>query len=292
MLYDISLKIAYRYHPAAAGSRRLLRISPRTIAGVQAVHGLSLSIDPLPAEQTGFDDFFGNAVTSLSHARTHDTLDVTMTARVEVDRADPALDVSPDPAGLAAEIAGNADLSPRSPHHYLSSGPFAIIADPLTDFARKSVQPGASVRAIAEDMARRIPQELRYDGTATDVTTTAPEAFDLQGGVCQDFSHIMIAGLRGLGIPAAYVSGCLRTEPPPGRDRLQGSDAMHAWVSVWCGLEAGWQDFDPTNGIPAGDDHITIAHGRDYADVPPIVGILKTAGDQEASHSVDVVPVG
>ena len=124
------------------------------------------------------------------------------------------------------------------------------------------------------------------------MATKAADAFALRRGVCQDFSHVMIAGLRGLGIPAGYVSGFLRTIPPPGKERLEGADAMHAWVKVWCGLEAGWQEFDPTNGMRASNDHITVGYGRDYADVAPIVGVLKTTGSQTGEQAVDVIPVG
>jgi len=101
----------------------------------------------------------------------------------------------------------------------------------------------------------------------------------------------MIAGLRGLGVPAGYVSGFLRTIPPPGKERLEGADAMHAWVRVWCGRESGWLEFDPTNAIRAGDDHISVGYGRDYSDVAPVVGIVKIAGGQAIKQSVDVVPV-
>jgi len=99
----------------------------------------------------------------------------------------------------------------------------------------------------------------------------------------------MIAGLRGLGIPAGYVSGFLRTNPPAGQARLEGSDAMHAWVRVWCGQHMGWVEFDPTNAMIAGADHISIGKGRDYADVSPIVGVLRTHGSHETSQSVDVI---
>ena len=101
----------------------------------------------------------------------------------------------------------------------------------------------------------------------------------------------MIAGLRGLGIPAGYVSGFLRTIPPPGKERLEGADAMHAWVRVWCGIDMGWLEFDPTNGILASNDHIIVGYGRDYTDVAPIVGVLRTTGGQQGEQSVDVIPV-
>ncbi len=145
--------------------------------------------------------------------------------------------------------------------------------------------------AIARDLCTRINNDFTYDGEATTVATRARDAFELRRGVCQDFTHVMIAGLRGLGIPAGYVSGFLRTIPPAGKERLEGADAMHAWVKVWCGREAGWIEFDPTNDMLASNDHIVVGYGRDYSDVAPIVGVLKTTGGQEAEQSVDVIPV-
>jgi transglutaminase-like putative cysteine protease len=136
-----------------------------------------------------------------------------------------------------------------------------------------------------------IHADFEYDPKATDVETRPAEAFALRKGVCQDFAHVMIAGLRGVGIPAGYVSGFLRTNPPPGKPRLEGADAMHAWVRAWCGQHVGWVEFDPTNAMIAGPDHISIGHGRDYADISPIVGVLRTHGSHETSQSVDVLRV-
>ena len=122
--------------------------------------------------------------------------------------------------------------------------------------------------------------------------TPTREAFDNRHGVCQDFTHIMIAGLRGLGVPAGYVSGFLRTEPPPGKPRLEGADAMHAWVRAWCGIEAGWIKYDPTNAMMVGQDHIVIARGRDYFDVAPVKGVSRSSGTQTTKQAVDVIPQG
>ena len=155
----------------------------------------------------------------------------------------------------------------------------------------KSVARTASVQAAALDLCLAIHADFRYDREATKVDTGPVEAFGLKRGVCQDFAHVMIAGLRGAGIPAGYVSGFLRTIPPKGKPRLEGADAMHAWVRVWCGQHAGWLEFDPTNAMLAGPDHITIGHGRDYSDVSPIVGVLRTSGQHHAKQSVDVVRV-
>ncbi len=123
------------------------------------------------------------------------------------------------------------------------------------------------------------------------VDTTTAQAFALKRGVCQDFSHVMITALRSLGIPAGYVSGYLRTLPPPGKERLEGADAMHAWVRIWCGGLAGWVEYDPTNDIQAGTDHIVVGYGRDYADVAPVIGALKSYGRQQTLQAVDVIPV-
>jgi transglutaminase-like putative cysteine protease len=117
-------------------------------------------------------------------------------------------------------------------------------------------------------------------------------SFALRRGVCQDFAHIMISGMRGLGLPAAYVSGYLRTGHPSDADKLAGADAMHAWVLVWCGEAAGWVGLDPTNGIFAGDDHVVLAIGRDYADVAPIDGVIFASGGQRLAVSVSVTPAG
>jgi transglutaminase-like putative cysteine protease len=154
-----------------------------------------------------------------------------------------------------------------------------------------SFPPGRPVLAGAAEVMRRIKHDFTYEVGATTVTTTPSMSFSLRRGVCQDFAHIMISGLRGLGLPAAYVSGYLRTVPRSGATRLEGADAMHAWVKVWCGRDAGWQEFDPTNGMRASNDHITVGYGRDYSDVAPIVGVLKTTGGQVGDQAVDVIPV-
>jgi transglutaminase-like putative cysteine protease len=138
---------------------------------------------------------------------------------------------------------------------------------------------------------RRIRNDFRYDPKATVISTPLKEVFEKRHGVCQDFAHVMIAGLRGLGLPAAYVSGYLRTIPPPGRPRLQGADATHAWAAVWCGAELGWVQFDPTNDIMIENDHIVLAIARDFSDVSPVDGIIVGSRKQKLGVAVDVIPV-
>ena len=292
MLYDIRLHLHYDYAAAAGGSRHHVHVAPQTISGVQRVIASSLSFSPTPTERSDFLDFFGNAVTSIALRGSYEALDVRMSARVSVERPEPGLDVSPEIADLSGEISAVRSLSPQAPHHFIAASDHVDLDAGITGYARESLVRGSSVTGVATDFCNRIYNDFAYDGEATTVATKAADAFALKRGVCQDFTHVMIAGLRGLGIPAGYVSGFLRTIPPAGKERLEGADAMHAWVRVWCGREAGWQEFDPTNGMRASNDHITVGHGRDYSDVAPIVGVLRTTGSQTGEQAVDVMPVG
>jgi transglutaminase-like putative cysteine protease len=291
MQYDIRLSIHYEYDHPVGGGRHLVRVLPLNIDGVQRVVAASLGVHPTPAERSDFSDFFRNHVTSIAVRKAHDELDVRMTARVAVTRPALSLDVSPRVADLADEVQAVWSLAPDSPHHFAGSSDYASIDAEITAYARESLDRTASVETLAQSLCTRIRADFAYDVEATTVATRAAAAFKLKRGVCQDFSHVMIAGLRGLGVPAGYVSGFLRTIPPPGKERLEGADAMHAWVRAWCGREAGWREFDPTNGMRASDDHITVGYGRDYGDVAPIVGIVKIAGKQATEQSVDVVPL-
>jgi len=290
MHYDIRLTLHYDYAGSAGGGRHQVRVLPPTIPGVQRVIAASLTFLPPPSERSDFSDFFGTSATAIAYRDSHETLDVRMSARVAVARPEPGLDVSPTLAVLKDEIRACLSLAPDAPHHFLASSHHAGIDPDITAYAEQSASKGSTV-AIATDLCTRIYDDFTYDGDATTVRTRARDAFELKRGVCQDFSHIMIAGLRGIGIPAGYVSGFLRTIPPPGKERLEGADAMHAWVKVWCGVDTGWLELDPTNGIAASNDHIIVGYGRDYSDVAPIVGVLKTTGGQQGEQSVDVVPV-
>jgi transglutaminase-like putative cysteine protease len=145
--------------------------------------------------------------------------------------------------------------------------------------------------SAAQRLMEAIHREFRYDPKATGAETPPLVAFNQRSGVCQDFAHIMIIAARANGVPAAYVSGYLRTLPPPGQPRLVGADAMHAWVNIWCGDELGWIGFDPTNNILVHEDHIVTAMGRDYADVAPIDGVFHGGVGQTMDVSVDVAPL-
>lgn len=267
-----------------------MRVAPRSDGG-QRLLASSLTFDPLPAERTDRLDFFANPVTGIAFRDAHDRFEVHMTARVAVDRYDDMFDMSPDIEGLVTDLGGIREIGPESPHHFLAPSPRVVLDADVADYARQSLAAATTVKGAVSDLCRRIHQDFVYDPEATEVKTSAVEAFGLRRGVCQDFAHIMISGLRGIGVPAGYVSGYLRTITPPGRERLEGADAMHAWVRAWCGAKTGWVEFDPTNNLIVANDHISVAHGRDYLDVAPIVGVLKTIGGHDTSQSVDVLPV-
>lgn len=290
MIYDLSLTIEYDYADPVKDARHILRVRPRLEPG-QRPAPVRLVVDPRPDEQIRDRDFFGNALDHLLILPSHDAFEVTMTTRVEVERARPDLARTPALAELAAAARSSRDASGAGPMHFLGDSRMLRASEPFRAYAAEVLEPGRPAGEAVFELAARIREEFEYAPGATKVDTPVEEAFAKREGVCQDFAHVMIVALRSLGLPAAYVSGFLRTVPPPGKPRLEGADAMHAWVSVWLGAHVGWVGFDPTNAMLALDDHITVAVGRDYGDVAPIDGTVMTAGSQTTSHSVDVKPV-
>lgn len=291
MIYDIGLTIAYDYDRPAVAGRHILRLLPADIPSVQRrITGL-LTIRPAPAERRPLVDFFGNSAVEVAFRAEHDEILFRVAARVERLVPSPVLDIAPDLGGLAVEIAEYRGLDARSPHHFLAPSPRVAPSPEMTAYARAQLAPGMTALDAVRAVGLALHRDMTFDADATTVDTPPAEAFSRRHGVCQDFAQVMIAALRGVGVPAGYVSGFLRTDPPPGRPRLEGADAMHAWVSAWCGRETGWIEFDPTNAVLAGVDHIVVAIGRDYGDVAPVKGVLRIAGEQATEHAVDVIPV-
>ena len=169
--------------------------------------------------------------------------------------------------------------------------PQAAPEESATAFVAQCFPAGRGIVAGTRELTTRIRRDFAYVPGSTDIATPVAEVMKIRKGVCQDFAHVMIAGLRGLGLPAAYVSGYIRTIPPPGKPRLQGADATHAWVSVWCGGDLGWVGFDPTNDLMIANDHIVVAMGRDFSDVSPVDGIIVGSRKQKLRVEVDVMPV-
>jgi transglutaminase-like putative cysteine protease len=289
MIYDITCRFGYDYDASVATGRNLLRLLPRELPGVQRVHGARLEIAPPAAERRTILDFFGNPAVHLAFRTAHDEIAFKVTARVERLAEPPSFDISPPVSRLREEVAQYRGLDPDAPHHFLGPSHRVRASAEMTAYARTATAGAITVYEAARALADALHRDMRFDPDATTVDTPPAEAFARRHGVCQDFAQVMIACLRGLGIPAAYVSGFLRTVPPAGQPRLEGADAMHAWVRVWCGFEAGWIELDPTNALIVGTDHVVVARCRDYAYVAPVAGVLRTAGGQTTEQAVDVV---
>lgn len=289
MIYDLTLKIGYDYPGEVKDARHILRVRPIAEPGQKPL-SVDVAITPKPDEMSGERDFFGNEIDHVLLLAPHEALSITMKARVRVDRPALNLDSTPTVRAIRDAAFARRDAAGRAPMHYLGDSRIVRLMEPLSAYGEAAMPEDMPVGAAALAFAKRIRADFTYKPGATTVDTPVDEAFAKKQGVCQDFAHVMIAALRGVGVPAAYVSGFLRTIPPPGRPRLAGADAMHAWVNVWLGEALGWRGFDPTNGIPALDDHVVVAIGRDYSDVAPIDGVLITAGPQKTRHSVDMIP--
>jgi transglutaminase-like putative cysteine protease len=269
----------------------VLRLTPVNRDG-QRVHVAALQIVPEPMHRREGQDFFGNRLTWIEIEEPHDTLTVKLAARVAVDPL-----VLPDTLSTPAweavreEAFATSDIGPLSPAHFLFPSRMVSFDPEIRDYVAQSFKPGRPILDAATELIHRLMADIAYEIGATTVTTTPPMSFALRRGVCQDFAHIMISGLRGIGLPAAYVSGYLRSAPRTDATRLQGAEAMHAWVLLWCGSATGWIGFDPTNAVLAAEDHVVLAIGRDYTDVAPVDGVIVGSGGQRMGVSVNVMPV-
>jgi transglutaminase-like putative cysteine protease len=291
MIYDITHITEYEYGGPVTVNDCVARLRPREEPG-QRVTGFRIEVHPTPRDWSEQTDAFANMVARLRIETKHTEMSIKSTSRVEVLRpAPPAGALTPPWETIAADAVASHSLAPDSPAFAIYPSRLVSLFPAATAYARESFTPGRPIYEAAQELSKRIHKDFAYDPEATDARTPPATAFAARRGVCQDFAHVMIAGLRGLGLPAHYISGYIRTFPPPGKPRLVGADASHAWVSVWCGQAFGWFGLDPTNAIPEGDDHIVVARGRDYADVPPVDGVIMSFGGHELKVSVDVAPV-
>jgi transglutaminase-like putative cysteine protease len=291
VIYDIRHVTTYAYESSVSFARCTLRLEPRSGGGQELIsHGVE--IRPRPAARTTRRDFFGTLTESIVIEAAHKHLRIDSRSRVSVSRRPPARDAASPSWESIRDIAFEAtSLGPSSPVGYVFASPLVPVLRPVSAYAAESFAPSTGILAGAVDLMHRIRTEFRYDPKATVISTPLKEVFDNRHGVCQDFAHVMIAGLRGLGLPAAYISGYLRTIPPPGQPRLQGADATHAWVALWCGQDLGWIGLDPTNDLVVANDHIELAMGRDFSDVSPVDGIIVGSPKQKLGVAVDVLLV-
>jgi transglutaminase-like putative cysteine protease len=247
-----------------------------------------LKITPAPDLRRDDVDFFGNLTTTIAWHRP--ISEVTYALHAQARRHPVQGGALMDYAALDQALDDTA-LDAHAPWHFRAPSPRIGAIPELAEFARAALDPKAPLSEVIEATGLAVHRHMTFDADATDASTPPEVAFASARGVCQDFAQIMIGALRSVGVPAGYVSGFLRTRPPPGKPRLEGVDAMHAWVMAWAGPGQGWVEYDPTNAQWAGLDYIAVARGRDYADAAPLRGAIRTSGGQETGHRVDVVAI-
>lgn len=299
-VYDLVHRTTYEYAQPVTDSYGRTTMTPRDLPD-QRLLTTSLTIDPAPADTGRHVDWYGNTTTYFGVTTAHTRLVVTSRSTLEVARTAPAREALPDVGWRAvarAVVAG--DLGA------LRTDATGLVA------IREAVLPSAHVRFVDEvrqwaaptfaedrpladvvvELVHRIRTELTYRSGSTTVSTTQAQLLAQGAGVCQDFAHLMIAALRVHGLPARYVSGYIETRPRPGRAKLRGADASHAWVSAWLPGH-GWLDADPTNDQLVDDRYVVLGWGRDYHDVPPLRGVIFTEGGGASPRvEVDLVPSG
>ena len=290
MNYRLLHRTTYDYEDPVSVSHHVVRLTPRTLSG-QTLRQTKISITPKPVVTTEQTDYFGNTITFFTLEEPHDRLIVEATSDAEVIALQP-----PDFAASAHwelvpdNLANDCSEEGLDAYQFVFDSRRAEANPKLYEYAHVSFPAERPLLEGVFDLMRRIYEDFRFDTEATEVTTPVETFFEKRRGVCQDFAHLQIACLRTMGLPARYISGYLRTFPPPGEPRVVGADASHAWCSAWC-PGAGWVDFDPTNNCLPSDGHITVAWGRDYSDVSPVHGVLYGGARHKLEVEVDVAPI-
>jgi transglutaminase-like putative cysteine protease len=297
-LLDVMHDTTYRYATDVALAHHLAYLRPAETAH-QHLESFRVGVSPQPFVERLSRDVFGNVRFYFSLDVPHPKLAVRAVSRVRVaQRFDDF-----DPASTAPwrEVCESLRYHAGAPHvpqvEFAFPSPYIPRHRELGTYAAASFTRDRTIAEGALDLMHRIHRDFKYDSDSTEVSTPVLEAFRQRRGVCQDFAHVMIGGLRAIGLSARYVSGYLLTQPPPGRPRLIGADASHAWVSVWCPARGGdghatWLDLDPTNDVVPSTSHVTLAVGRDFCDVSPLRGIIRGGGKHDLSVGVTVRPVG
>ncbi|WPL16801.1 hypothetical protein Thiowin_01775 [Thiorhodovibrio winogradskyi] len=287
MKYRVSHVTRYAYAAPVSLCHSVAHLKPRPM-NHQRVINTSLRVTPWPSVTREHQDFFGNRVSYFSLQQSHSMLEISATSEVEVTiPALPAADADPPWDSVPKRLRETPDAKHLAARAFTLPSPAIAQQPDAVAFARASFPPGRPLFDATRELVNRIFSDFEYDPSFTTIATPISEVLAHRRGVCQDFAHLGIAALRGLGLAARYVSGYLETLPPPGQPKLRGADASHAWFSLFVPGH-GWVDFDPTNDSLIGEQHITTAIGRDYQDVTPVRGVFYGGGEHELTVAVDV----
>jgi transglutaminase-like putative cysteine protease len=288
MRYRLRHLTTYAYGAPVDLAAHLLHLSPRELPGQRVLHA-TLRTDPAPSRRVEGRDHFGNVASWLFLDAPHDRFRVTLEAELEADFPPPPPDTETPRWEEVAEAAREREGWQAA--EFAEPSAMAPADAGAGAYAAASFSAGRPVLAGLRELMARIRRDFAFRPGVTTIATPVAQVLAQRAGVCQDFAHLMIAGLRAIGLPARYVSGYLRTRPPPGQPRRQGADHSHAWVGCWLGPGLGWVDLDPTNGLVVADEHVLLGWGRDYADVSPMRGMLLGGGRQSLSVAVDLEPL-
>lgn len=287
MKYRLTHITSYEYESSVSHGRHVIRKRPRNLVS-QTIRQSSLHTEPRPAWYLSSKDYFGNEMDTIELLEPHDTLVVRAFSEIEVgprplDEGLPLFQRPWEEVGERVRV----DPACFQAREMLFDSPLVRRSSKLLEFARPAFAPGRPLLDAIIAFNRLIHEKFVYDPTATEVATPLDVVLRERRGVCQDFAHVAVGALRSLGLAARYVSGYLETTPPPGRPRLVGADASHAWASVFFPDE-GWVAFDPTNNVLPGEQHIVAAWGRDFSDVSPLRGVVLGGGRHTVRVGVDV----
>ncbi len=288
MKYKLTHQTKYKYHDSVNSYHSLVCLKPLNIS-TQICHSFSLLVSPKPSEIVERVDFFGNTIHYFSIQSAHRELIVKTESKVETFPKFLNINFSVSCKEAREAFKTNNALKIEL-LQYLLPSPFIHWDEEIHAFAEASFPENQSLYESVKNLCHKIFTEFDFVSNFTNINTPIKTVLKERKGVCQDFSHLAIACLRSMGFAARYVSGYLETLPPPGKKKLQGSDASHAWISVFI-PNIGWCEFDPTNDLVPQERHIITAYGRDYSDVPPLKGIIFSSGKHTLSVSVDVIPL-
>ncbi|MEW4922670.1 transglutaminase family protein [Algibacter sp. 2305UL17-15] len=292
MLYQVSHTTSYDYEDGVSFCHNIATIKPKDILG-QTLVDYRLDIHPAPTEFSERTDFFGNTITRFSIQEHHKKLQVIAFSKILRDYTQaPNIFESASGQKITLNEALTA-LKNQKPdildvrQFILKSILIAEFNSEIRDYAEVSFKPQRPIFEAANELMQRIFNDFEFNPNVTNVATPIYEVMAKKKGVCQDFAQIAIACIRSIGLPARYVSGYIETLPPPGKEKLVGVDASHAWFSMYIPT-FGWVDFDPTNNQIPKNQHIIVAYGRDYYDVPPVKGVIYSSGQNKMKVEVDI----